>query len=158
MDLFDFKNNIILKLDLLLKSGIKDDIQLISVKRNKYLLKEGQKCLYYYFILEGVIRNFYLQDGKEITTSFTLPNEVATSYKCVVLDCNSEEYIQTITDCDIYRLKILEYENLKQLNPLLIEIKELLISNYVLSLEERLLLMQSMTATEHYKYLITVSS
>jgi CRP-like cAMP-binding protein len=155
MNLFAFKENIISKLNLLLESGIKEEIQLISVKRNINLLEEGQKCLYYYFLIEGVVRNFNLKDGNEITTSFTLPNEVATSYKCVVLDCKSEEYIQTITDCNIYRLKILTSEEIRQKNPLLNEVKELLISDYVLSLEKRLLLMQSMNATERYKYLIT---
>lgn len=155
MNSTDFKKDIVAKLNELLQSGLKDEIQFISVKRNQFLLKEGQRCLYYYYITNGVVRNFHLADGHEITTSFTLPNDVATSFKCIALNRSSDEYIQAITDCEVFQLKILDFEELKQKNPLLYEVKELLISDYVLSLEERILMMQTTTASKHYKYLLT---
>ncbi len=45
-------------------------VKIRAHKRGKVLLREGQVCNVCYFVLEGCVRQFYLVDGEEKTTSF----------------------------------------------------------------------------------------
>ena len=43
-----------------------------KLKRNQYLLQEGTVCNHDYFVLNGVLRKYYLDEDKELITQFAL--------------------------------------------------------------------------------------
>jgi CRP-like cAMP-binding protein len=41
-----------------------------SYKKGDFLLRQGEVCRYSFSIEKGILRKFYLNDGKEVTTEF----------------------------------------------------------------------------------------
>mgnify|MGYP001495190345 FL=1 len=39
-----------------------------TFKKNSFILKQGQRCNKIWFLKSGMVRKFYLAEGKEITT------------------------------------------------------------------------------------------
>lgn len=73
-----------------------------TLKKGGYLLKEGQKVNEIAFVEKGVLRFFYLLDGKEINNHFFLENDYAVSYLDFLKNTPSRYYIQAIEDCELY--------------------------------------------------------
>lgn len=141
-------------LDLLLKGDLKDHVQLVFLKKNDYLLRPGEICRSYFFLQKGIMRSYYLKDGVEITSSFTFPNDVATIYRSIVLEEPSKEYLQAITDCAVYQMRVNDFDHLKEQYPVLSELEKCFTQAYTLLLEERMFSIQFQTARERYKHLL----
>jgi len=154
MNYLMYKEMLVSKLKLLLETDMKEYIQVVSLRKNDFLVKEGEVCQYYYFVIEGILRNYYLKNGIEITTNFDLPNDIATNFTSLVLHQQSDGYIQAITNCMIYKMKASDFEKFKTKNSFTQEIKDVLISGYVLLLEERLHAIQFCTAKERYLFML----
>lgn len=133
-------------------------LELLSISKSDCLLKEGSVCNYYYFVEEGILRNFYTKKGIEVTTGFTFPNDVATNFRSSLLKKESDETIQAVVDSKVYRMSIQDFEMIKDKYPELREIRETLTSAYVLLLEERLHSIQFCTAAERYRFLLENNS
>lgn len=154
MNIQNHKDKIIWMLKNLLEIEMKEYIRMVSLKKNDFLVREGEVCHYYYFVLEGILRNYYIKDGTEITTNFDFPNDIAANFTSLVLQKKSIGYIQAMTDCKIYRMKASDFDEIKVQNPLMQEIKEMLVSGYVILLEERLYSLQFCTAAERYHFMV----
>src|SRR5215471_20778688 len=48
--------------------------------KGEVLLKEGQVCNKYYFILKGCIRSFGLEDGRELNVKFFFEDDTACDF------------------------------------------------------------------------------
>jgi CRP-like cAMP-binding protein len=53
--------------------------QLKFYKKNEYLLQVGEVCKSGFQIASGVVRKFYLNDGKEVTTKLFFADDIAVS-------------------------------------------------------------------------------
>jgi len=54
---------------------LEDSIEVIELPKGEVLIKEGQKHSKSYFILKGLVRQYKLIDGEELTTRFFKENE-----------------------------------------------------------------------------------
>jgi len=72
-----------------------------KIKKGEYFLKEGQKSTEIAFIEKGLLRLFYLSDGKEINNHFFLENDYAVSYLDFLKNRPSRYYIQALEDCEL---------------------------------------------------------
>ena len=124
------------------------------LKRNDYLLKKGDYCRNYYFIKTGILRNFYIKDGNEVVTNFTFPSDLTTILRSIILDEPSREYIQAITDCEVYTIPISEYQKIIKKYPKIEKIDAEITQLYAILLEERLFSLQFHTAAERYSLLL----
>ncbi|MGD1843024.1 MAG: Crp/Fnr family transcriptional regulator [Thermonemataceae bacterium] len=52
------------------KKAIKEDIDIRTIPKGVYLLKEGQVAHYNYCVLDGCVRQYYLHEGQEKTSHF----------------------------------------------------------------------------------------
>jgi len=68
-----------------------------SFKKGTVLLKEGQRTMNDYFVLQGCIRTYYIIDGEEKTTEFYTELEGITP-ACVHSKAASEYYIACVED------------------------------------------------------------
>ena len=60
------------------KEAIEFNFKPVTIKRNDFLLKEGNVCDFIAFVNSGVIRHYHLKDGKEITCDISLKNSFIT--------------------------------------------------------------------------------
>ena len=77
-----------------------------------YLLEDGKICKSIGFIEQGLLRLFYLKDGKEITNCFCKENTITCSYKSLITREPSDMAIQAIEPS---KLLMLSYESLQKL-------------------------------------------
>ena len=73
-----------------------------TLKKGEFLLKEGQAVDDISFVEKGVLRFYYLLDGKEINNHFFIENDYAVSYLDFLKKAPSRYYIQALDDCELY--------------------------------------------------------
>lgn len=82
----------------------------INLGKNEYLFREGQTSQHIYFICSGLIRNYYLQNGVEITRHFAQENELLSAYVSFLTQTPTLENVHTLEDC---RLLQISYHDLQ---------------------------------------------
>jgi CRP-like cAMP-binding protein len=85
-------------------------VSVLEIKKNEYLLKEGDVCRSILFIVSGLCRSVYNQDGKNVNTGFFLENEFVTNINSLK---NSSPSEYSIISCE--KMKVLRLERLKLL-------------------------------------------
>jgi len=145
---------IFVELTKILNDEFQQVIKTTTLKRNVFLLKEGDYCKNFYFIKTGILRNFYIKDGNEVITNFTFPSDLTTILRSIILTEPSREYIQAITDCEVYTIPISEYQKIIKKYPKIEKIDAEITQLYAILLEERLFSLQFHTAAERYSLLL----
>ena len=70
--------------------------------KGEVLLKEGQVCSRFYFILSGCIRSFGLEDGKEANVKFYFEDDIACDFKSFRSEEPSPFYFVALEDVTAY--------------------------------------------------------
>ena len=92
---------------------ITDAHQKIQKSKGKFLLEKGKVEDEYYIVESGLIRTYvYDYDGNEITTDFKGNNEVVIDVASIFPRVPSQEYIQCLTDCTLYRITYDDFQEL----------------------------------------------
>jgi CRP-like cAMP-binding protein len=84
----------------------------IDLTKEKYLLRNGEKCDSVYFVKKGLLRGFVKENNKEITTWFALENEMVAALTTFVMQLPAQENIQAIEDCELVALTIADLDRL----------------------------------------------
>jgi CRP-like cAMP-binding protein len=124
------------------------------LKKDEYLLREGEYCKNINYIKSGIFRNFYLKEGTEVITSFAFPSDISTILRSVLLNEPSREYIQAITDCEIFSISVENYLGLKTKYPVIEKMDAKITQLYALMLEERIFSLKFHTAAQRYQLLL----
>lgn len=74
--------------------------------RRELIVSEGLRCGHAYFIERGMTRSYWLVDGEEITTSFTVEGAVVFSMDEMYYDRRSEEFVQALEPVQAYAIAI----------------------------------------------------
>jgi CRP/FNR family transcriptional regulator len=72
-----------------------------SLRKGDYLVQEGKPSNQIAFIEKGLMRIFYLADGKEINNHFFLENDYAVSYLDFLKNRPSRYNIQALENCNV---------------------------------------------------------
>jgi len=83
-----------------------------SFKKGEVILRPGQVCRQYYFIVSGCVRSFSLKDDKEINLSFFFEEDIACDFESFRSEQPSLVYLVTTEDCEVL------YTNKKEVIPI----------------------------------------
>lgn len=83
-----------------------------KIEAGEYFLRQGKTCRNIAFIEKGLMRIYYLNDGKEITTCFCKENTLTCSYKSLITKTPSDMSIQAIEPTEVI---VFSYEALQKL-------------------------------------------
>jgi CRP-like cAMP-binding protein len=141
-----------------LSSSIEQDIE-IHFKRKmllkgESLIKEGQVNRNVYFVNEGILRNYLMKEGTDITTWFFFPEDFITTFESFQLQIPGMETSEALTDCELFFISFEELEKLNNASHQWERISRIFITRYAFQQGNRLLVLQTMTAEEKYDYLI----
>lgn len=89
-----------------LKAELINRLKPITFKKGELVLNANSVCTESYFILEGLLRAYFLKDGKEISEFFCTKNEWANSPKSFMQRTSDIYYIDAIEDTSAYALKV----------------------------------------------------
>jgi len=84
-------------------------------KRHR-LIRDNTYNKYAYFLEKGMTRSFWLVDGKEITTSFSLEGDIVFSMDELYFDRPSEEFVETLEEVEAYRIPLADLRRLFETN------------------------------------------
>lgn len=82
------------------------------LKKGQLLTRNGEVCKQVSFINEGLLRMFYLVDGKEISTGFVPENNYLAQYDSFLTLEPSTGNIDALEDCELINLS---YEDMQAL-------------------------------------------
>lgn len=132
-------------------------VELTYINRNNYLLKEGQRCNYEYFIINGCLRSYHLEENAiEHTTLFAIEGWWTGNLKSFVRNTPSEFYIQAVEDSTIMRIPKKNMEELYSKIPKLERYFRVLLQNRLLATQDRISRHLSESARERYIKFITL--
>jgi len=126
-------------------------------KKGELLLRQHEVCRKSYFVLSGIARKYYLNDGKEITTELFFKDDLAVSFDSYTLQQPSREFIEALTDVSVSITHHQAFQEAKMKYPKLIILDLMLAEYYAMWLEKRLFQFHTTTATERYKDILNRS-
>jgi CRP-like cAMP-binding protein len=129
-------------------------LEIRHLKKHELFAEEGKIANEVAFVLEGMMRHFYVKDGEEKTTYFYFENHFVTSYISCITDEPSLLTIEALSDC---RLIVFPYQKLRELFDKSITWQKFgrLIAEYIaIGLEERMVGLLMLSPEERYLQLV----
>ncbi|MBP6589869.1 MAG: Crp/Fnr family transcriptional regulator [Chitinophagaceae bacterium] len=83
-----------------------------QLTKGSLLIRQGEVSRSVSFINKGLVRIYYLSDGKEINTGFIAENEYVSSYSSFLTRQPSAENIDALEDCELINLS---FESMQEL-------------------------------------------
>ncbi|OZI07720.1 hypothetical protein BWI93_13095 [Siphonobacter sp. BAB-5385] len=119
--------------------------------KNSKILSIGNNDKYVYFVITGLIRKFYINNGKEVTSSIFTSNDIIISFNSFFNQTTSTEAIETINETELYKLHYEDYLFLAETRPDFIEIMSNITLDHINSLEDYNKLLKIKTPFDRYK-------
>lgn len=153
MNLLSFLSSII-NVSKSLENEIQSLFKTITLQKGEMVIKANERCTDMYFIQKGLVRGYYFDDGKEITSWFGQEGEFATCFYSFISNKVSFENVQALEDCELIKIPNTTLQDLYLRFPETERIGRIIVENYYLKLDERFLNIQFKTAKERYQNLI----
>lgn len=135
-----------------------EDVQpYLSIKKiavGDYFLYHGRTCKNIAFIEKGLFRQYYLNDGKEITNCFCKENTITTSYSSLITQKESDIAIQAIEPSTLI---ILPYDSLQKMYGKSLfwqQLGRLAAENEFMTTEKHNRFLKDLSATDRYKLIL----
>lgn len=132
------------------QNQLNDLLEYQDVPKDSVLLEVGQVSDRLYFMVEGVLRAYYIRDGKEHTSWLGFENEFAYSVSSFVKQTPSIETMVTISDCTFSTLSYTNLQFLFHQDPVWNTLGRLLFEDTCIRLYRRIHAYQSLSAAERY--------
>lgn len=129
-------------------------IKKVSYKNRTTLQKEGKVSNKIFIVEEGIVRAFYLKDGKEITYSIATQNDFIGSMTSFFMRSPSNKIIETLEDSVLWEFEYDRLEYLFEKNPELARAGRLFANYGIAYMERRFDNMMFFTAKERYEILL----
>jgi|SRR5882757_4961289 len=98
-------------------SAIVDRLNVLHVKKDDCLIKEGQVCQTFYFINQGSFRHYTIREnGEEATINLFIQGEWLLEYKSFMTQQPSENIIQAATESEVLTLHVFDFHQLIKLS------------------------------------------
>ncbi len=88
-----------------------------KLKRGELLIRNGEICRQVNFINKGLVRMFYMIDGREICTGFINENEYISQYDSFLTKQPSTGNIDALEDCELINLSYDDMQAIYKTNP-----------------------------------------
>lgn len=121
-------------------------------KKGELVLEAGKPCEYLYSISKGMMRGYYFNESKEITNWIANEDDFSTSFYSFISKENSYETIEALENTTTEALSRKDLESLYTNFPETEQAGRLVLENYYLRLEERVIYIQFKTAKERYEH------
>lgn len=126
-----------------------------TVKKNDYLLREGETCKDLVFVQRGCLRLYYIADSIEVSVWFAFKHTSAIEIYSFISQKPSSYFLQAIEDSEILYLPKIELNKLYYTHPKMQEMMRKFWEDVVLNLIDRFTALQRDSAEERYRDLLS---
>ncbi len=120
------------------------------------MISEGKHHNYFYLILNGGVKSYYLKDSKEVCMWFAFDYETVATIKTLEGQA-SNETIELLEDSELIQFNTKAIKDLANLYIDVSHVINVLITEHAEFLEDRIYQLQFMSSEERYDALITVA-
>ena len=129
------------------KVGISDEefesfsghLKTITLQKKEYVLEEGKACGWYFFIDEGLLRTYYVdENGKEVITAFAIEGWWVTELDSFINQQPSRQYIQALEPTTVRAIRREDLEKMYTEIPVLNEYFRIVYQNMLIALQRRM--------------------
>jgi len=124
----------------------------LKVAKGEYLHSAGKICDRTFWVMKGLLRTYYLKEGKEITDGFAAERESLTSVKSFMTNMPDQYYLQAIEDSELCTLTNADLTYMFNSFSEMERYGRITMSNYYVKLSERLESHQFTSAKEKYDH------
>ncbi len=124
------------------------------VKKNTFLVEEGEMCDYVYFLEEGAIKKFFVSDKGEHVTCISLEVSFVTAFHSFLSHQPSLISLKTIEDCKLKRVSKQNWNLMSERFPKMDHSIRHIMEQYYCGLERHIINLQKTTAKERFTALM----
>jgi len=122
-----------------------------EVKKNTFLLREGEHCRHTFFVEQGLLRQYSIDArGKEHILSFAPESWFVTDRESAYFDKPSTYFIEALEDSKVVMLDEDFIQKLSEKIPAFSEFNNKLLHNHIRHLQNRINLLLSASALDRY--------
>ena len=121
-----------------------------AVKKNDYLLKQGNTCKDLVFVQKGCLRLYYIKDDIEVSVWFAFPQSSAIEIYSFISENPSNYFLQAIEDSEVLYLPKTQLNKLYQSQPKMQEMMRNFWEDVILNLVNRFTALQTDSAEKRY--------
>lgn len=132
---------------------LSDNASLIKCAKGDKLIYAGKRHHYFYLILKGGVKSYYLKDSKEICTWFKFKNEFIGTLPTHE-GLPSKETVELLEDSELIKFNAKTFKELLKKDLSFAHLFHTVLFDYTLWLENRLYQLQFMTSQERYYALV----
>jgi len=124
------------------------------VKKNDYVLRQGDTCKDFVFVDKGCLRLYYVKDGIEVSVWFAFQPSSAIEVYSFISEKPSDYFLQAIEDSEVMVLPKTELKKIYQSHPKMQEMMRNFWEAVLLDLISRFTALETDTAEKRYKDLL----
>jgi len=101
----------------------KEELELLSttltrrdVRKGEILLDEGEIAKHIYWVQQGMLRQFYYKDGRDVTEHFACDGQGALCITSIFTQTRSKLLVEALEDGVVYLMSYLEFKRLAETN------------------------------------------
>ena len=121
-----------------------------TVKKNSYLLRQGDTCRDLVFVQKGCLRLYYVKEDIEVSVWFAFPHSSAIEIYSFISENPSDYFLQAIEDSEVLFLSKTELNKLYQHYPKMQEMMRRFWEDVILNLINRFTALQKDSAEKRY--------
>lgn len=129
-------------------------LKIKQIKKRSFLVRAGQVNNHFFFIVNGLIRGYYVKQNREISIWFLKENDFIASIESYVTQQPSKETMQALEDCTVVYGSFADLDNTYLRFPELERHGRLITQKYSSLWYSLLYGIRMQTATQRYQFLI----
>jgi CRP-like cAMP-binding protein len=127
---------------------------ILNLKKNEYLVKEGEICQYFCYVESGILQHSILVLGEEKTSYLALRNTVTSSLSSFLFNKPSRKSVKAIFDCKLRVIDIHTFRDLIKNNKAFNLFYYNLIEKQICLIDDYRIDLLTLTPEERYKKLL----
>ena len=133
--------------------AIEQVVQKKEFPKKYILLKKGKVCNYLYFVQNGLARNYFEEENKDLTNDIMLEGELLVSFSSFISREPSIETIELLEDSVLFAIHYDDLQMLYKNFPVMEHIGRLIAEHHYNALSTKSYRLKFSNTTERYQYL-----
>jgi CRP-like cAMP-binding protein len=146
--------NSINPLSMELKEHLIAILNVKTIRKKEFLLEAGRICHEICFIESGLLKSFYLEDGKEMNKWFMKEGDIAIAVQSFFKQIPSFEFIQAIEDTTVHFIRYLDLQDIYKRFPEFNINGRVITEKYYCLLDERMDAIKNRSAWLRYQHML----
>lgn len=126
----------------------------IELKKNQFLVKEGEVCSFFCYVESGVLQHAIAINDEEKTTYLALRNSATSSLNSFLKSTPSRKSIKALVDCKLWVINQDDFKDLIQNNNAFHQFYYNLIEKQIMLIDDYRIDLLTLTPEERYQKLL----